>query len=103
MWFVTTLEKLELSDKGWPSYGATRTPLFCAKEEDAVESVEGNRCDMWEYLYEYAVIEFIEPDQMYGGFDNYRRRWFRFDRDSGKYFEIDEPDFMKRFINIAIG
>lgn len=103
MWFVTTLEKLELSDGGWPVYGSIRTPLFCTKEEDAIEDLANNRCDMWEYLYEYAVIEFFEPDQMYGGFENYRRRWFKFDQEHGGYFEIPEPEFMKHFVGIAIG
>ena len=103
MWFVTTLEKLELSDNGFPAYGSIRTPLFCAKEEDAVQSLEHNRCDMWEFLYEFAVIEYFDPDQMYGGCDNYRRRWFKFDETLGGYREIDEPEFMNHFINIAIG
>jgi len=103
MWFVTTLEKLEMDDKGWHKFGATRTPLFCTTEELAIESLNENRCDMWEFFYEYAVIEYMEPDVMYGGCDNYKRRWFKFDEEKDGYFEIPEPEFMNHVINIAIG
>ena len=102
MWFVTTLEKLE-EKNGWPDFGATRTPLFCAKKEDAIEALHTNRCDMWEFLYEYAIIEFIEPEYMYGGCDNYSKQFFKFDKEKEGYFEIDEPNFTKYTINIAIG
>ena len=100
MTFITCMSKLEKTDLGWPEFGTTRVFGFKKTWEEAIESLHNNTCDMYEYLYIYAVIEEMEPAIHP---DVIRRQFFKWDNEKEGFFEIEEPDFMKHFCNIALG
>lgn len=99
MFFITCFQKIG-KDKGFPDMGATR--IFGYKEtfEKAQEALNNNCCDMFEYLYHYAVVEEIGP----GIHPEVENRWFfEWNEDKHGFFEISEPKVFKGFCNIALG
>ena len=55
---------------------------------------------MWEYLYDYAVVEEMEP----GIHPDVKNRWFfKFDREKNGFFRMDEPEEFAHYCNIALG
>lgn len=101
MWFITVFQKIEPADNGWPEFGATRTWGFYSKRETAVQALHENWTDMWEYLYDYAVIE--KYDEGISHYEHGSRKWFKFDRGSNGYFEIEEPDCVGCLCSFAFG
>lgn len=92
IYLITVFDKIE-EDKRWGfNLGSTRSVGFRWTLEDAVEVVEKNMCDIWEYCYDYACIE-----QLNGALYPWaEERWFyKFNREKDGYEEIDEPWFMK--------
>ena len=100
MWFITVMEKLEPDEVGWPDFGCTRTPGYYECYEDCKHAIINNVCDIWEYCYDFAVMEHYHPG-VYPYVDH--REWFKFDREAWKYLPIPEPEFCKHIGNIAIG
>lgn len=99
-YFITCFEKLEHSPTIIVDCGAQRTFGYYDSFEMAKEAVEENRCDMWEFLYSYALIEKIgmgiHPDAF--------ERWlFKYDRNKDGFFEIPQPIFMEGVCNFALG
>jgi hypothetical protein len=101
MWFITVFEKLgEVYENGFPNLGSQRTWCYYKERETAVHALHENWTDMFEYFYEYAVIEYIEE-----GFISFadNRQWFKWDFEREGYFEIEEPECVKYFVNFALG
>lgn len=102
MYFITVFEKLESAPNGagFPETGCQRTWGYYSDKETALKAVHENWTDMWEFCYNYALIEEIDEGicALYDW-----RQWFKFDRKRNGYFEIEEPDFMKHYANFAIG
>ena len=101
MWFITVFQKVEPDGRGWAEFGAERTWGFYTKREDAVRALHKNYTDMWEFLYEYALIEKFDE-----GISNYvwgSRQWFKWDAEREGYFEIDEPECVKHLNSFALG
>ena len=100
MWFITVFSRCELDKNGWPDYGATRTWGYYEEKEVALRAVRENWTDMWEYWYEYAVVEKlgagISPhcEEIY---------WFKFDIEARQYVEIDAPTGHDCWGNFALG
>lgn len=81
MYFITTIEELE--DGCHPK--GTRTVGYRSDLSVAIETVENNVCDIWEYLYEYAVIEELGE----GLYPEVKKRiLFKFNHDKNKYEQI---------------
>ena len=97
---ITTMGKLKEDKNGWPDYGASRVVGFYSLKEDAVKCVEGNYGDIWETYYDYALIEKME-EGLYGVTND--RQFFQYDKSSGRYKKIKEPEFMAHFAGISIG
>lgn len=103
---VTTLSKIEMTDLGIADTGSTRTPCFYHTLKDAKFTVENNACDIWEYCYQYAVIEEVDV----GCYPYCGKRWFyKWEKDKnekyygGRYVSIDTPEELKNVVNFAIG
>lgn len=68
--------------------------------EDARHDIENNVCDMHECLYKYALIERVEerthpfPKKI---------TWFKWNRDTEKYEECEEPEPAKRIVGFCLG
>lgn len=99
MFFITCMSKLE-DDQYGPNYGAIRTFGYYKTFEDCDESLKCNACDMHEYLYNFAVVEKIEEGIHPLALE---RWWYKYDKEKGGFFPMEEPEFMKHYINIALG
>ena len=100
MWFITVFEKCEPSDQFIAEMGDQRCWGYFECMGDALFALHDNRIDMHEGCYDYAVLEKIGPGiSSYAG----ERQFFRFDRSRNGYFEIEEPECLKRLVNFAIG
>lgn len=100
MYFITVFTKMEEDKLGWPNLGSQRTWGYYNMHEDAVRALHNNSTDMWEYCYDYALIEKIGPGIC--AYCEYRQ-WFKYDKEKDSYFEIEEPEWIKKFMNFAIG
>lgn len=101
MFFITCFSRIEKDEKGWLDMGAVRTFGFEKTFEDAEESLNTNRCDMFEYLYTYAVVEEMNP----GIHPDVENRWFyKWDDERRGFFRMDEePKEFAHYCNIALG
>ena len=100
MWFITTIQKIEPYENDFPDFGDQRTWGYYSERETAVHALHENWTDMWEYLYDYALIEEFEE-----GLCPYasNRQWFKWDDERKGYFEIEEPECVKNLVNFALG
>lgn len=92
IYLITVFSKCEPEERWGFNIGSTRSVGFRWTLKDAVETVETNMCDIWEYCYDYACIEELN-DALYPWAEE---RWFyKFNRETGRYEEIDEPAILK--------
>lgn len=100
---ITTIEKLKPDDRYYCQQGDTRCVGFYYDMESAEEAVIENRCDIFECLYDYAVIE-QTPQGVYGTSSSEYKRWFyKYDHDNNKYVPIEEPECVKHIYGFGIG
>lgn len=100
MYFITCFEKIGTDDYGWLETGAVRTFGYYDNFEYADEALRQNCCDMYEYLYMYAVVEKIDP----GIHPIAEKRWFyKYDEEKDGFYPIREPKELEHYINIALG
>lgn len=100
MWFITVFSRCSLNEHGWPDYGDVRTWGYYEEKEVALQAVRENWTDMWEYCYEYAVVE-----KLGAGISPYCEEihWFKFDVEARQYVEIEAPTGHNCFGNFAFG
>lgn len=84
----------------FPEFGPSRLVGWHSEFEDVYSSVSGNYCDINETCYKYALIEECE-EGLYNLAN--KRWWFEYDREKDRYFQINEPDFIKEFCKFTIG
>lgn len=100
IYLITTMTELKPDERFMADVGRTRAVAFYFSLSDAFETVINNAGDIWETCYDYAVIEEVEP----GLYPYGHNRWFfKYDINTGLYNLIDEPDFIKHYINFTIG
>lgn len=98
MYFITTFTQYIITERGFPDIGDSRTVGYYADKKDAIDTVLENRCDLWETIYTYAVVEYIEP----GLYSIASERWFfKWNNETGQYDPI-EP-FIDCYGNYAFG
>ena len=99
-WFITVMEKIEKDPKYLFNLGSTRCWGFYTNKQDALNALHTNATDMWETIYDYAVMEeYFEGISGYG----FERQFFKYDREKDGYFEIETPNFMRHYCAFAIG
>lgn len=97
---ITCFSKLEKDEKGWLRTGAQRTFGYYMERDVAIQALHENWCDMFEYLYEYAVIEAMREGIHC---DVAEEIWFQWDNERKGFFEIEKPDCTQSVCNFAIG
>ena len=100
MYFITCFSKCEKDDKGWFDGGVQRTFGFKETFEDAEYCLNNNVCDMYEYLYIYAVIEKMQP-AIHPVVEE--EIWYQWDDEKRGFFRIDKPDAANGVCNFALG
>lgn len=92
IYLITVFSKCEPDERYGYNLGSTRTVGFRHSFEDAAETVETNMCDIWEYCYDYACIEEVDPC-LYPTAEN---KWFyEYDRGKDRYIEKPLPPILK--------
>ena len=100
-WFITVMEKIDPNERFLAKFGDKRCWGFYANKQDALNTLHENRTDLWETIYNYAVLE-----KYYEGISNEEigsRQFFKYDIERNGYFEIDEPECVKHLCSFAIG
>lgn len=100
MFFITCFSKIDKDNLGWLDMGTSRVFGFKETFEDAEYALNHNSCDMWETIYNYAIVEEMYP-AIHPDVEN---RWFyKYDREKDGFFRIEEPEEFKNYTNIALG
>ena len=94
------MEKIEPNERFYANFGDLRCLGFYSNKQDALNTLHENRTDLWETIYNYAVLE-----EYHEGISNdtMNRQFFKYDREKDGYFEIDEPECVKHLCSFAIG
>lgn len=95
-YFITVFNRFD--DK----YGiaGARTWGFYTNYGEADLALGTNRTDLWEYTYDYALLEeYVEGISGY----NFWRQWYKYNIERGFYEKIEEPECVKHFCSFAIG
>ena len=72
-----------------PDFGGSELVGYYSSKEEAFNAVHNNRGDMYETLYDYAIIEEVEE----GLYPCSMTRWFfKFNSALQKYEDMKEPD-----------
>lgn len=99
---ITCFEKLTIDSLGSSSLGETAFQGFFHEKAAAIEAVRLNAADIAESIYNYAVIEEIEP----GLYFYPSVRWFfKYDYKNNRYEDMVEPEFLNGvglFFNLYI-
>ena len=93
-YFITVFAKYD--DKGPHNM---RCWGFYKELPDAVEAIMWNYTDMWETVYDYAIIE--EYHLGISGY-NFERWFFKYNGEDG-YDRIEEPEELKHYCSFALG
>lgn len=99
-YFITTFVKYDTDQKGLPDIGEARTVGYYDSKEEAISRVLENRCDLWETIYTYVVVERLSSG-LYP-FASKEDRWFFKWNNDTKQYEPTEP-FKDNFGNYAFG
>ena len=73
---------------------------FYTNIKDAIEALDQNVTDLWETVYDYAIIE--EYLEGIGGY-NWKRQFFKYDKNLNSYRPIKEPEDLKHYAGFALG
>lgn len=108
IYVITVMSKVEEmltntgKKMGIPDFGDSRTVGYYYTYDDARDAVTGNLFDIWETVYDYALIEKVPPG-VYNGAGHEDRSLFKYDRGTDKYVPIEEPKIMNRIYGVGIG
>ena len=87
---------------GIPDFGDSRTTGYYYTYDDARDAVVSNLYDMWETIYDYALIEKVAPG-VFNGASTDDRSLFKYNKDKDKYEPIEEPKILNHIYGIGIG
>ena len=67
---------------------------------EADGALGSNKTDLWEYTYDYGVLE-----AYHDGISGYAfwRQFYKFNRERGFYEKIEEPEELAHYCSFAIG
>ena len=98
-WFITVFEKF---DDRW-GIKNSRTWGFFSDKEKALDTLKHNYTDLWETVYNYAVLE-----PYYEGVSGYcfsePREWFMYNRTMDGYLPLNlkkEPEEVRHYVSFA--
>ena len=98
MYFITGFQKYEIDRFGWPDVGCSRTFGYYRDRDVAIRMVQLNNLDIHEYLYNYAVVEYI-PEGLYNIAEE--RVFFQWNEKTKAFEQIEE--FIDHCGNYAFG
>lgn len=66
-----------------------------SKEEDALNIVKNNTCDLCENGYYPYIVVFPVEEGLYYLIDSNLEKWFQWNREKNCYVPIERPEFME--------
>lgn len=99
MFFITVFEHLPSEEKQF-DLGDIRTVGYFSDYSDCEFALCMNIFDMHEGCYYYGVVEEI-PEGICP--DSRKRKFFEYDENKHGFFEIEEPECIKRLCGFAMG
>lgn len=99
---ILTMTNLEQGEHKFLNFGSERLVGWYSDKNDAFDAVMENACDINETCYDYALIEEIE-EGLYRSAISGSRWFFKYNRDTRGYEQIEEPDFVKSYCGFTIG
>lgn len=98
IYVIMTFSKLD-NNNWFPDFGSRNLCGWYFDFKDAYRAVTENMCNIWEHVYNYALIEEVEE----GLYSDSTKRWFfQFDKNLKSYDLIEEPEFLKHFGGFTI-
>ena len=98
IYMIKTFEKIEINN-GLLDLGDERTVGYYLNLDDAEISVTNNSLDIYENLYEYALIEKLEEGLYPKGLERY---FYKYNKEKDTYDLIDEPKEFKSWICLSL-
>ena len=95
-WFITCFN---FNEKGHVT--ASRCFGFFTNKAEAIRVIENNETDLWEYLYDYAVIE-PYYEGLYGYVHDNYRQFYKYNQKRNMYEPIDTPECFIHVYGFAI-
>lgn len=84
---------------GFPDFGDSNTVGFFYEKEKALDAVHNNAGDINETIYDYAIVEEVEP----GLYPCSTVRWlYKFDYKTKQYNPIEEPEILSHMCGIVV-
>lgn len=99
MFFITLFEHLPEKEAKL-DIGDRFTCGYFDNYQECKDSLELNEFGFGEGYYNYAVVEEIGQG-IY--MPTKERQFFKYNKEKDKYFEIEEPETLKRFYNFSVG
>lgn len=98
---ITTTTKLgeKNEETGFPDFGSSRVVGFYEDKYTAFSRVMENCCDIWETIYDYAIVEEVEE----GLYPRTEQYFFKYNMETQLYEPIEKPEAIKHFCNFSIG
>lgn len=100
IYVITTFEKVDIYFNGFPDYGDIRSIGWFTHYDDALDIVTNNKHDIFEYYYEYAVIEKLPAGMYPTTHEEHGRYYFRYNLNTNKYEPIEKEE-VEIFKNIC--
>lgn len=98
---IGTFEEFKKIGSGEEIYPlGMRVVGFYTDKTKAEDTVINNVCDLWETIYDYAVIERID-EGIYKS--THERQFYKYNMDLRKYESIEEPKELKHFAGFTMG
>lgn len=91
-------------DKEYPHYldfGGERNVGFYVSLDDAIECIKSNYADIWETIYNYAMIEEIH-EGLYGSAPSHTW-WFKWNKEHQCYEPMDQPKLAENKFGFIMG
>lgn len=92
IYVITTFEKVSKDEYGFPDYGSIRQVVWYSNHDDAVQMVKANNCDMWETIYDYALVESLPKGMYPTTCPGYECEYFKYNQEIEKYEPIDKSE-----------
>lgn len=99
MYFITCMTKCE-EVNGWFNGGTTRCFGYTRTFKEAEEILNKNLYDLYEYCYQYAVVEKLGPYIHPHVEEEY---WFKWNEEKSGFFRINKPEVTYHVCNHALG
>lgn len=97
---ILVFSELKSNQQGIPELSDNRLVGFYLNKETAFQAVKENWADIWEYGYDYAIIEEVNE----GLYACSTTRWFfKYNINTKKYEEIPEPILFNHLCGLTMG